>query len=820
VKNPLQMGACLPFVIPYDNLSLRNFSPPIMHTRNNPKRPSMNFSSFTFFTLIAFLGLASLPAQTLATPTPANALLDIPLEDLVQMEIPLDKQFVPTARPISSLYGFDYTTLEIPRSVSLLTRAQFEQRAIQSITDLGQFSPGTYTPVRFGVPSTPVIRGQLGEIYQDGMRKRYNRNGFPTSFNATETLEIVKGPGTVLNSPGVEQSGYLNLVTKQPYYDKWQGEIRNTLGRYVPGGNSYFRDEWNLDFGGPLYKDILGLRMSYLGRESDSFYRTAKDNSQDIYVALGYKPYEKLKVDLRGQFYSLRFNEIIGINRPTQDLIDNRNYITGPGTYRPSSFSFLITPTGTKKIYPDQVLIAPQDSANAEVGNGSLHIELDVDEDLKFVNHTYGESIERTKESAYSFTEYVPESITVENRSEAQLKFETGLFSQDWQHEISTGASQRYERTKGHVEFFSEYFNAYDLTTNPSGFSTASVGGATFGKRIPGTNLFANATNDGNTTGFHTVESDLINTGLFYQHKVKFDDQWSILGGLRGDMTHVASKSLLVASPYEDQVTVLNPAWQMSLMYAPFERSLAYLTYQRANSYGGSWEHSAVGFSGGTQNINPDLLRIETDLYEAGFKYEVIKTQLFLSASLFYQKRHGSLENGFLHTQARGIELEGTYQPNESLSLISNFTFQQTRFIDYNSDRVASTANSGDFLREVGSPNFGTFQGVGDFDVPGVPKLLYNGFAIYTHSSGFGAGLGPQVQGEQSLNLARDVIIPAQFTWNATVFYKQPRWTAKLDIFNFTDERNFTPVENVFPSNDLVYTEMPLSIQGTIAFRF
>jgi outer membrane receptor for monomeric catechols len=810
------MGACLPFVIADANLSLRNFSHPLMLTRNNPNRPSMNFLSFTFFTLIAFFGLASLPAQTLATPTPTptNALLDIPLEDLVKMEIPLNKQFVPTARPISSLYGFDYTTLEIPRSVSLLTRAQFEQRAIQSITDLGQFSPGTYTPVRFGVPATPVIRGQLGEIYQDGLRKRFNRNGFPTSFNATETLEIVKGPQNVLQSPGVETGGFINLVSKQPYYDHWHGEIRNTLGRYVPGGNSYFRDEWNLDFGGPLYQDILGLRVSYLGRESDSFYRNAKDDTQDIYVALGYKPYEKLKIDLRGQYYSMRFNEIIGVNRPTQDLINNRNYITGTYAAGPGFGTIAPATQGLSKIYPDQVLIAPQDSANAAVGNASLRVEMEVDENLKLINNTYGETIERSKESAYTYTEYLPESITVENRSEAQLKFETGLFAQDWQHEIVTGASQRYERTKGYVEFFSEFFNAYDLTLNPSTFTA----GASTATSIPGTNLFANSTNGAPD---QTVESDLINTGLFYQHKVKFDDKWSVLGGLRGDLVHAASKSLLVATPYEDQATVLNPAWQLSLMYAPVERSLIYLNYQRATSYDGAYAHSGIGFQNApSQKINPERLRVESDLYEIGFKHEIIKTQLFVSADLFYQKKYGIVRDRQIHTQVRGLELEATYQPNESLSLISNFTFQQTRFVDYNSDFAASTAKSGDFLRAAGSPNFAAFRGTGDFDVPGTPEILYNSFAIYTHSSGFGAGLGPQVQGEQSLNLAGDVIIPAQFTWNATVFYKQPRWTAKLDIFNFTDERNFTPVENVFTSNDLVYTEMPLSIQGTIAYRF
>ena len=51
-----------------------------------------------------------------------------------------------------------------------------------------------------------------------------------------------------------------------------------------------------------------------------------------------------------GQYYEIRDNEVNGFNRPTQALIDNGSYITGPyAPFANGSFLGLVEPTGTKK---------------------------------------------------------------------------------------------------------------------------------------------------------------------------------------------------------------------------------------------------------------------------------------------------------------------------------------------------------------------------------------------------------------------------------------------------------------------------------------
>ena len=153
------------------------------------------------------------------------------------------------------------------------------------------------------------------------------------SFNGVESVDVVKGPGgPVIGPSNLGVGGYVNFVTKAPYFDRWHGAFTFTLGNLVEGGSSYLRPEWQLDFGGPLIKDKLAIRVSYLGREADTYYQNVKDRTQDLFVALSFIPTPALTFDYTAQFNEERFNENEGFNRVSQQLIDNNTYVTGPIT--------------------------------------------------------------------------------------------------------------------------------------------------------------------------------------------------------------------------------------------------------------------------------------------------------------------------------------------------------------------------------------------------------------------------------------------------------------------------------------------------------
>ncbi|MFM8360939.1 MAG: TonB-dependent receptor plug domain-containing protein, partial [Verrucomicrobiota bacterium] len=433
--------------------------------------------------LAACAALAQNPAPSpLPAPVPdqgAGATTNAPTEmqKTVVVGLPLEETILPTARPVGSVMGDDRSIIETPRSVSLVTKAQMEARAIARATDFNQYSPGVYTPSRYGLANVPVIRGELSEIYQNGQRTIYSRNSVLASFNSVEAMDIVKGPGSAVYGPqGQGPGGYVNFVTKLPYFDKFHGEMTTRWGTWVPGGPSYFNPEWILDFGGPV-NEKLAYRVSYLGREADGYYQHVVDNTQDFFAALTYRPNDKWNFDWTGQFYTSRFNEVIGINRVTQELIDDWIYNAGP-VQANNAFGQPITQgpffglldtnrTSKVKVYPYQTINAPFDSAAAKRFQTQLISTYQINDLAKVINRTYGETQESRKASGYGYTEWVPENWMINNRSE--LHWELDLKPGGYEIPIKTisGVDLRYSELTSYQDFGTEPFFLYD-TTGPA----------------------------------------------------------------------------------------------------------------------------------------------------------------------------------------------------------------------------------------------------------------------------------------------------------------------------------------------------------------
>jgi iron complex outermembrane receptor protein len=246
-----------------------------MKSRNKNRRKLWKFGG-----LATAMAAHTLGAQTAATNAPPSGLQGTnDLSRVVVEGLPLNETVLPTARPVDSVMGDDRSIIDTPRSVSLVTKAQMEARAISRATDFNQYAPGVYTPSRYGLANVPVIRGELSEIYQNGQRTIYSRNSLLASFNQVEAMDIVKGPGSAIYGPqGQGPGGYVNFVTKAPYFDQFRGELISRWGTYVPGGQSYFNPEWVLDVGGPINEKVA-YRVSYLGREAEGYYQNVQDLS-------------------------------------------------------------------------------------------------------------------------------------------------------------------------------------------------------------------------------------------------------------------------------------------------------------------------------------------------------------------------------------------------------------------------------------------------------------------------------------------------------------------------------------------------------------
>ena len=75
---------------------------------------------------------------------------------------------------VKSVFGFNKSLLETPRSVSTISEEMMERFNMQDIDELIALAPGSFTQSFFGVAGGLDVRGTPGETYFRGVRRLDN----------------------------------------------------------------------------------------------------------------------------------------------------------------------------------------------------------------------------------------------------------------------------------------------------------------------------------------------------------------------------------------------------------------------------------------------------------------------------------------------------------------------------------------------------------------------------------------------------------------------------------------------------------------------
>ncbi|MBL9206945.1 MAG: TonB-dependent receptor plug domain-containing protein, partial [Opitutaceae bacterium] len=658
----------------------------------------------------------------------------ITLEKFISSGSVGEDSIVPTVRPIASVLGREGSILDTPRAVSTITRGQLEERNVQRVEDLSQFIAGAFTAPIFGNAGVPTIRGDLGEGFQNGQRKAFNRNSFPISFNGIESVDAVKGALPAFYGYSNATGGYVNFVTKRPYFDRQRTTVRAVVGEW----QSY---RWQVDTSGPL-SEKAAYRFSYEGSDADSFYRLVYNDSQSLFAAFSYKPNSRMTWDLNGEYMRAHFTENPGITRPTQDLIDHNLYITGSSVQNGGTGSYFgntFTPTGTVRIDGSQTLLAPGDGADAETFNVQSLLSLQLGGQSVLNNRTYFESVEAEKHSSYYFYSWMPENYTFDNRTELISSFALG----ETKHDTIVGMSVRGEHRKTYVDVLNEIFNAFDVTMDPSTlvyprsqlFFVTQVPGkpylATPGGRYP------RPGRTDSTSLSATLESDTANAAFFVQDQIRINDQWSVLVAGRIDALWVDSQDPLPLpgnQPVGDSIHATLPSATMNLVHKPTPNSTLYFTLNRAAAVEGS--SSSGGFGLTNNKLFPKTFKNSSDLIEVGGKVSMLENTLFAGTAVYYQRRNRINVRSNLpdEIEVQGVEVEAIFQPNRAFNAGANFTYSHANFLNGPSSGSAQTTPI--FSPSTPSGNFGAFAS-GTYRLPAIPLWLFNVYSSYMLPSGF-----------------------------------------------------------------------------------
>src|SRR5450631_2034050 len=539
------------------------------------------------------------------------------LEEIVVKGVLLEDQVSPLQRRVTSVLGLELSVLDTPRSVTEINAAQIRDESIIDVTDFVKVTSSAYTNYQFGGPNVPFLRGQAAEVFQNGMLRTPRSDGQPLSFNSVEGFDIVKGPADVVFGPTGNVGGYVNLVTKRPYFD---GEHATTTFTY----GQYDTRKAQIDVSGPL-SETLAYRVSFEEIHSGSYYRYGFNHSSDVYAALRYVPSSQLTVDFNTEFYIGHSTENTGINRPTQQLIDQGLYYQGTGVspfvgpgQDPRNFLSVINVTGVVPINRSYQLVAPNDHDEGTNFQAQLDVTYALSDKLTLVNKGYFEDYSQIQlEYAQRYYNDIKESYNFEDRFELQGKYTDNQFI--------TGVSYRFMHVLAYGDFFNEYLNATDITTNPANFPITTnlfgvlpVPGSPAQFATPGAS-YASATYPNAIVNTQDQNSNQV--GVFFQDIYQLTSKLSVLGGVRADLIHESLTDPLPPPGFtaaHAAATQGEGAVDTSITYKPVPWNTLYVTADFNESPVTTNGGGFAAFTG--QQLLASDFHIKNWLYEAGSK--------------------------------------------------------------------------------------------------------------------------------------------------------------------------------------------------------
>jgi iron complex outermembrane receptor protein len=785
-----------------------------------------------------------------------------------------DRLSVMQIKPVDSVFGFDKTVLETPRSLTTITNDLLNKTIITGINDLVALTPGSFTQSFFGVAGSLDVRGTAGENYFRGVRRIDNPGNYPTPIGASDSIDIVRGPASPIFGPS-KVGGYLNFHPK--FKLAVDGDQSEPTGEIQATGGSWGKKVLHAEVSGPstLFGKAMGYSLYGESENSGSYYQNTHTNQTIAQASFDLKISDTLHSEFGVMYQYFKGNQIAGWNRVTQQLIDNGTYITGSAqsTYTPvvtggppyfpclpqggapqpianqfglisqaaagaadlgTTCNFLFEPntmtpaaieaqlrsnpnlalanSGTAHINGNQVLVAPTDTLGDNVTTAYFDLIANLANGAKVVNKSFFEYLDNINENAYGFSQYA-KTWAFEDQFNMTMKLPVN----DWlTTNLDFGPSVRYQNFDFGDDFNGEFFDRRDIT-QPSGPLDART--------------LATRRQDLYTDHIRGHYTDL---GMAFLADTTFFEKLSLLTGIRYDYFDMKSRQLPDSAPFPgfagEQASGKKGAtsYSASLSYDLPAHIVPYVTYAK--------QVSIITGEGG--DIDTDTLAkgnavAASTLKEVGIKTNQLDGHLFAAVDFFIQQRTDFAAQDLVSnntTQAKGLEFETRYVVNPEVTVTGAFTSMAV----YN---LSAAATGTQF----------TFVGAGD--LKGVnPALMYGGsvgsvFAVSPNGS-LKAGL-PKTLASVNLYLSADpwvqglsgslavthssfaysgfsqaIKLPAYTLLNAGLRFERGKWAVNAQVKNLSDARYFrSNFPDLFGSS-VVLPELPRHylLSGTYKF--
>ena len=759
-------------------------------------------------------------------------------------------------KDVGSIFGFDKTLIETPRSASTISKEQIERFGITEIYDLVSQSPGVFTNSFFGVGGALDIRGTPGEVYFRGVRRLDNPGNYPTPIAASDRIDIVRGPASPIYGPS-KTGGYMNFVPKSAraaggkYLTSPEGELSYTTG-------SWARNVLTAQVRGPgkLGEQEFGYSLYGQIEDSGSYYRNMSTRQSIVQAAFDADIAPNLRIEFGGMYHNFKGQQNGGWNRVTQDLVDNGNYITGAakpldtngdgqishGESAAANGGFGLNPFGSAfcssppfanpfgglndaclaTLYPDNgltgvgtaklsrrdTLTAVNDKLNNVAKTGYLDIIFDGGNDLEIKNQFFYDGYTHLSENQYGFSQF-HDSWVIENRIVVAKKFtnDVGKFS------FQLSPSIRYTKFRHGDDFNYEFFNRVDLT---KGYDALS-------DRLLSTECECNYA--------QYVRGNYTDLGFAGLANLDFNFGLDVTLGARYD--HISAQTADVAAFLENPSSARSAnrskggwSWSASANYELPYGIIPYVTVSRQTTLvagQGAELYAADVLSGNFLSASK--------LYEGGVKGSFLDSRLYAAVSVYKQTRVDRNAQAIVTNQAvetRGIEAEIRWSIDRHFLISANYTKTKVENLTAIGDGVLFSFFGIEDLKGINPALYLGGQPIGLVPIPnkaasrraGIPEDLYSLNATYAFDNGIAVGATvthvPSVFSGQS----QVVRLPSYTLVDLSASWTSGPWLFRAVMKNATDAKYFRANFTELFGSTIVLPERPRNFQATVSYKF
>lgn len=758
---------------------------------------------------------------------------------------------------VQSVFGFNKSVLETPRSVSTISEEMMERFNMHDIDELIAVAPGSFTQSFFGVAGGLDVRGTPGETYFRGVRRLDNPGNYPTPIGASDRVDVVRGPASPIYGPS-KIGGYLNFNPKS-------ARIEET-GQFIPestGAMSFTTGSWDksiitAEVGGPgkLGDQEFGFYVYGEIEDSGSYYDNSATKQNLLQVSFDMDLSDNVRIQFGGMWHDYDGNQIAGWNRLTQDLIDDGTYITGTAqpldtsgdgrishqeynvaVVNPFFFDFLsggdgslLSPAawdipfmeilcgcdlgqmalqnpGTAQLDGNQVLVAPDDTLENEVTTLYFDVMIATEGGWEIKNQLFFEQYDNLNENAYGFSQF-HDTYVIEDKLVISKQFVTD----GMEATVQISPSIRYTDFEHADDYINEYFDRRDLTMASSALDA----------RVLATRI------DDDYTEYYV--GDYLDLGFAVMADFVFDNGFSALVGVRYDTIEVDVKSpqdkLLFpdgnpeADDEQDGVS-----WTASLSYEFDSGLIPYITAsEQATMIVGQGAEVQVGnaLSGGWFD--------ESELMEIGLKGSLLDNALYFGISIYEQERTDFNAQAIVTNQTtntEGMEVEVRWVVNEKLLLTFGYSnIEVTNLATKDAGNIFSFYGSDDLPNVPGHLLYGGAPIGLVSAIPsgarraGMPEDIYSITGTYDFGNGWAVN-GSVIDVDSVYSgVSNAVELPAYTLVNLGVSYETENWLFSVSGKNLTDEEYFRAnFPNLFGTT-IVLPELPRNYTARIQYKF